>query len=111
ARAGLEMERSEHRGKIALRFHPEYAGQSRLQRPPARFLDSGFVHAGGEIIPDFLLHSASARCALRQAVENSPEKLLVLALELAVDAPARLVGRDGVVLHPSVAGEPVEVDA
>src|SRR5438034_3634505 len=49
--------------------------------------------------------------ALRQAVENPPEETLVLAGHLAVHAPARLVGRDGVVLHPSAAGEAVEVDA
>src|SRR5882762_2294465 len=102
------MQPGEHRGEIALRFHPEYPLEMRLQWPPARFLDRRFVHAGGEIIPDFLLRNAPAGGALRQAVENSPEETLVLARELAVHAPARFVGRNGVVLHPSAAGEPVE---
>src|SRR5258706_15235300 len=105
------MQFGEHRGKIALRFHPEYPVQIRLQWPPARFLDGGFVHAGGEIIPDFLLRRAPAGGALRQAVENSPEETLVLPGELAVYAPARLVGRDGVGPYSSAAGKLVEVDA
>src|SRR5258706_6347275 len=105
------MQSGEQRGKIALRFHPEYPVEIRLQWPPARFLDRGFVRAGGEIVADFLLRKASAGSHLRQGVENSPEETLVLPGELAVYAPARLVGRDGVVPYPSAAGELVEVDA
>ena len=105
------MQRGEHRGEIALRFHPEYPLEMRLQGPPARFLDRGLVHAGGEIIPDLPLRGAPPGAALRQDIENSPEETLVLARELAVYAPARLVGRDRVVPDPSAAGVAVEVDA
>src|SRR5713226_2541332 len=111
ARAGREMQSGEHRGKMALRVHPEYPVEIKLQWPPARFLGRGFVHAGGEIVPDFLLRKASAGSDLRQAVENSPEETLIIVGELAVHAPARLVGRNGVVPDPSPAGELVEVDA
>src|SRR5204862_2894153 len=84
ARPGREMQRGEHRGEIALRFHPEYPLEMRLQGPPARFLDRGLVHAGGEIIPDLPLRGAPPGAALRQDIENSPEETLVLARALAV---------------------------
>ncbi len=68
------------------------------------------IHAGSEVIPELAQLGIGGAGVARRLFEEPPEELLVLVVELAVDAPARLVGRDRVLRPPAVAGVGVEVD-
>jgi hypothetical protein len=97
--------------QLALRTQGGDALQVRFQRLGAARLDGLFVHARTEVIADLLLAGAAAVLALRQVLEDAPQVATVFLRQLAVHRPARLVGRDRVVLHPAAAGVLVEVDA
>jgi len=83
-------------------------GQLRLDGFVAQCVDGGSIHAGPEIIAYFLLHR---RAVLRLGIvsEDAPQKLLVLVGQLGVDAPACLVGGNGIVFLPATTTEFVEV--
>ena len=85
--------------------------QRRLEGSDSKLLHRRFVHAGGEEVADLLLYRRPSGTALGRFLEDSPEELLVLVGQLAVDAPARLIGRNGVPLHPAAAAELVELHA
>ena len=81
-----------------------------FQRIGAKLINRGFVHTGGEVVPDFLLVRVAARSVPGQIVQNAPQKSLIILSELAVNAPARLVGWNRVFLHPAAATVLVEID-
>jgi hypothetical protein len=87
------------------------AVEVRLERRGALFFDCRFVHAGAEVVADFLLGGVAPFLLFSQLVEHAPQEALVVLRQLAVHRPARLVGRDRVVLHPAAAGVLVKVFA
>src|SRR5580658_3272436 len=105
------MQAGEHSGQLFRRLHGCDPVEIWPQRPGAEAVDGGFIHASAKVIADFLLVGVAATGLPGELGENAPEELLVVPIELAVDAPTRLVSRDRIVLHPSTAGVLVEVDA
>ncbi len=84
--------------------------EHRTQGPDTGGVDRRGVHAGREIVADFLLHCRAVG-RLRVFFEDAPEKLLVVGRELGVDAPRGLVFGDRVARHPAAASEAVEIGA
>ena len=105
------VQTGQQRGQILRRLHGRDLIEIRLQRLGAEPVDGGLVHTGAEVVADLLLVRVAAGGLFGKLVENSPKELLIVLIKLAVDAPARLVGGDGIVLHPSTAGVLVEIDA
>src|SRR6185295_14826467 len=82
-----------------------------LQRSEPGPLDGVEVHAGLEVVADLALDRGALAIGPRRLLEQAPEEALIVLVELAVDAPARLVGGDRVALLPAVARVGVEVGA
>ncbi len=76
---------------------PRELGPDGLQ---AGGIDRRGIHRRFEEIADLLLDRAGLVRARRRGFEDAPERLLVELLELVEAAPARLVGRHGIVLLP-----------
>jgi hypothetical protein len=55
-------------------------------------LNSGFVHAGLEVVSDFAFGIAAADPAFGGLVEDAPQQPLVVVSEFAIDVPRSLVG-------------------
>ena len=96
---------------IALRHQAIDLVKRGFQRVGAKLLDPSLVHAGGEVVPDFLLVRVSARSVPGQIVENAPQESLIILSQLAVNAPAGLVGGNRIFLHPPAATVLVEINA
>jgi hypothetical protein len=104
------VELPEKRREVALRAQVRDQRQIGRHRRGAEPLHARLVHARAEEVAHLLL-LARAVLLPRELVEQPPEELLVLARELRVDVPARLVGRDRVRAHPAATGVGVEVGA
>src|ERR1700729_3140338 len=52
---GLQMKLRQKRRQLALRGEAINLVEVGLQGSGAKLIDDGFVHAGGEVVPDFLL--------------------------------------------------------
>src|SRR5271157_1592571 len=89
--------------KLCLRLQCANFSQTRFEGSTAQLLDGGFIHARLKIIADLLLGGTAGAARVGRLLQNAPKELLVLVGEFGVHAPARLVGRDGVVLHPTAA--------
>jgi hypothetical protein len=109
--AGFEVHAGEQCGKVRGALQGGDFIEARLERFGAGLFDGGFIHAGGEVVADFLLQGSALGGGFGGFVEDAPEVALIVVGELGVDVPAGLVGRDGVQLVPVAAGEFVEVDA
>jgi hypothetical protein len=55
--------------------------------------------------------AASSAVGAEAPASRPPQVLLVVVVELAVDAPPRLIGRNGILPHPAAAGIGIEIDA
>ena len=105
------LQARQHARQVAVRAQRGDLVEVRRQRRGAACLDGFLVHAGAEVVADLLLAGVAAVGAFGQVFEDAPQVAAVVQRQLAVDGPARLVGRDRVVLHPAAAGVLVEVDA
>src|SRR4029077_15536547 len=73
--------------------------------------DGLLVYAGGVIVADLLVDGATGGAGLGGGFQDIAQDELVVALQLGIDAPARLIGGNAVLLHPAAAGVGVEVGA
>jgi hypothetical protein len=74
-------------------------------------LGFGLVHAGRVEIADLAGHSVALGRILRGLFEETVEEAEIVLIELAIDRPGGLVGRDGIVFLPAAAGVLVEIHA
>ncbi len=85
--------------------------ERRFQRRCAQLLHFCLIHAGGKVVADLLLRGIAAAGLLRQFVKNAPEKPLIINRKLAINAPGRLIRRDGIVFHPAATGVLIKIHA
>jgi hypothetical protein len=82
-----------------------------FDRLGAMGVDRGFVDAGSVKFADFLGDRVALACAGGRLLQDAAQEIQVVFVELAVDAPGGLVGRDGILLLPAAAGVLVEIHA
>ena len=102
--AGARLQFADPRAERALVLHRIDARQVGRERCAADFFDGIDIHAGGEVVADLLLSRCALGSHLRRVLEDAPEVMLIVVVELAVHAPARLVRGNGIVLLPAPAG-------
>src|SRR5580704_12097034 len=102
------MQRADRSNKLRPRLQCIDMRKLRLNGLHAERVNRCGVHARSEVVANLLLNR-SAILRFRVSFKDAPQKLLVLVAELRIDAPARLVGGDRVVLLPAAAGELIEV--
>src|SRR5207237_916796 len=81
----------------------------RLNSGQAAFLDRRFIHTRGIVIAYFLVEAARWRFAQRRLLQNAAQKVQVVLIEFAVDAPPYLIGRNRIALLPASAGVLVKI--
>src|SRR5208282_1432171 len=111
AAVGPQMKLRQKRGQLALGGEAIDLVKVRSERVGAKLLNRGFIHAGGEVVPDFLLVRVAAGSVPGQIIQNPPQESLVILSELAVNAPAGLVGGNRIFLHPPATTVLVEINA
>ena len=88
---------------VFLGFHRRDAVQFRLEWLHSGSVDAGFVHAGGPVVADLLLHSAAARIVLAGCLQRFAKNVFVPDLQATARAPENLVGGHGIRRQPFVA--------
>src|SRR5205814_1741479 len=73
--------------------------------------DAFFVHAGGVKVADLLIDRGAARRGLRSFLQDLALDPQVALVEFIEAAPARLVGRDGILRAPAAARILIEIRA
>ena len=81
------------------------------KRRRASLFHGSLVHAGAEEIADLLLVRRAPGRGFGGLLQYAPQELLILLRQLAVDVPARLVGRNRIQPVPVAAGVAPEIDA
>ena len=76
----------------------------RLQPFDARRLHGFFVHAGSIVVTNLLHGGIPAGSGRSRFFENPPQSSCILILHFVPRDPARLVWRNGILLHPAAAG-------
>ena len=84
--------------------------QTRLQRLGAQLLYCGFIHAGRVVVAD-LLRDRVAVLGDGGLFQNAAQVLQIVFVQLAVNAPGGLIGRNRIHFLPAAAGVLVEVHA
>ena len=98
---------------VRQRFFVRYGlniGQVSFQGRCSLGVDCFFIHARGEIIPDFLLDCRTISLG-RTRLQYVPKNFLIALVKLVETSPGRLVRRDGVIDEPVTARVLVEVVA
>ena len=98
-------------GKLRLVLQIADAVKLRLERSDPLGVDGLFIHAGGVIIPDFLRDCVAIGRRPGRIFQNLVEDFAVALGQFLERAPSRLIGGDGVALHPAATGVLVEVHA
>ncbi len=84
-------------------MHSTDAIQLRLQHCRPRRINGSFIHAGGVIVADLLFDRILLRRGCRRFFQNFAQQHSVVIRELGREAPARLVGWNGILLEPASA--------
>ncbi len=111
ARSERRMEIREQRREIMRCLERGDAVEIGLDRIDTVLLGGGFVDACGVEVADLLSNSIALTARRRGLLQNPVQKIQVVFVQFAVDAPRRLIGRDRIVLLPAPARILVQVHA
>src|SRR5260370_11266193 len=70
-----------------------------------------FIHACGVEVANFLSDGIAIAAGLGGLVEHAAEESQIVLIELAVDRPGSLIGRDGIFLLPASTGIGIKIHA
>src|SRR5271165_154250 len=98
------------RDQFLLGLDSRYALHFGLQRRDALFLDGRLVHTGRIIVADLDFDGAVVPRSL-SLLEDVAQSVQVVLVQCVEAAPPRLVGWNGIVLHPVAAGVLIEIHA
>ena len=104
------VQRTNRRNHLLSRLERIDLCQLHRHRLQAKHINRRRIHARSKIVTHLLLNPRTL-CRLRIGLKNPPQKLLILIPQLRINAPARLVSRNRILLLPTPAGKLVEVHA
>jgi len=109
AASHAQMQTAQQNGEIFALGQRVDAFQVGAQWLAASLLDGCLIHAGGEIIADLLRVRRTVGSRIRRLLQYTPQKMSIVLIQLFINAPARLIRWNGVVLLPTAAGVPIKI--